>query len=92
LQQVGCLLGALGVYSGQAIGFAAHVELELWNATLVRATFNGAVLPLSCADAEGLCTLAALEDLTSAVRLNETLWLAECGAPDTSAFARWHAH
>ncbi len=89
--QVGCLLGALGVFVGQTVGFAAHLELELWNASAVRATYNGALLALPCADESGLCLLAALQSLVAPLMLSEAQWFAECGAsPGGSAFVRWH--
>jgi hypothetical protein len=88
--QVGCLLGALGTFSGQVVGFAAHLELELWNATLVRVTYNGDTLVLPCSDKTGLCSLDNFESLLSAVLVSEAQWFVDCEPAAPWAFSRWH--
>lgn len=80
--QVGCMLAALGVFSGQgdAVPFAAHLELELWDGSMVRGVYNGRVLPLSCADSDGLCTLADFRQLAAKFSVTEAQWQADCQA------------
>ncbi len=77
--QIGCLLGAMGVFTGQTVGFAAHLELEIWNTSSIRAVYNGEILPLPCAvDSSGLCYVADFVELVSGFSVNETQWFVDC--------------
>jgi hypothetical protein len=76
--QLGCMLGAMGVFRGQVVGFAAHLEVEMWGTNLVRVVYNGDVLPLSCADSQGLCTLPSFLSLVAGRTLSDVQWFARC--------------
>jgi hypothetical protein len=57
------LLGSLGLYNGQAIPFASHIELEIWRSDdfskYVQVKFNGEVVALPfCGENLLMCELS----------------------------------
>lgn len=72
---LGCLLGALQVFQGQAVPFASHIEIEQWSGGLIRASFNGQVLPLPCGE---LCPLESFVKLVSNYSITQQQYQSDC--------------